>query len=649
MNRILVAISLSLLAGIAFGQTRLEQLPEEVRQIVKNAPKPEEYPNSGYVTLSWYQRHELRDDGKIAIKSRILYKVLKESARSSLADFPVSYSAHYDKVTRLWGRTILPDGKVAAVKPSDIRDTPVYSSQAMYEDTRSKEFTFPQVTVGAVLEAEYETLETPRMPRFFHDEFFLTGLGTPLLQATSEIVVGKGWNIRYRTHNADFKPQIETLEDGRTRYRYEYAWKKELKDEPAMPPSHKLFAWVEIASEYTWQQIDQWWSELAKGREKLPAEIMKVVQDIKKKHTDPVERIRAIYYWVQRNIRYVAIELGQSGYQPHTSAQICKAKYGDCKDMSTLLVGMLREAGIQANWVLIGVDTQEYPPDEYWDGPYSFDHCIARAQAGDQVFWLDATGGMFGLGEIPSSLRGCKGLVIGTGGRFEKLPGFSMDTLLMDVSLKVRIHPNGSARVTMRSTFFDDAAMSLRAAYRNLSAKDLKQMKESMWKGFAPKGKTIHFSYTSPDNWDKPFTINGIFEVEDYVYRVGNLLLITLNPTQMIAGGGNTAFSEPTREYPIYSPEGPAFRLHYELTLPDGYDVLAMPETFANPTPFTDGQVAVSKQDKHIVISGILKYKPAWIPPEEYSKFRETLLKLVKTSREQVFVLRKQIDPSPQE
>lgn len=632
----------TLCAGYA--QMHLEQLPEPIRQIVKNAPKPEEYPNSSYVTLYRHKRHELTDDGKITTKTHILHKVLKESARATLAEFSTNYSAHYDKITRIAGRTILPDGKVLPVKSSDIRDTPVYSGQALYDDTRSKEFTFPQVTVGAIVEIEYETFETPRMPRFFYEEFYTTGLSIPVMQAIVEVITGKNWNIRYRTHNGDLKPVIETLSDGRTLYRYLYDWKKEIKREPAMPPAHQFFTWIEIASDFTWQQVDEWWSGLAQGREKLPDEILKAVQDIKKKHTDPVERIRAIYYWVQRNIRYVAIELGQSGYQPHSAAQVCKAKYGDCKDMSTLLVGMLQEAGIQANWVLIGTDSREAPPDEFWQGPYSFDHCIARAQTGDQVFWLDATQEMSGLGEISTSLRGCKGLVIGTGGKIEKLPDYSDDTILLDVSLQVNIRPDGFARVTMRSSFYDDAASSLRAFYRDMSAKDLKQLKDGMWRNLAPKGKTVHFSYTSPENWDKPFTLNATLELEDYVYRVGNLLLVTLNPSQMLSGSGSTSFTEPTREYPIYAAQGPALRFYYDLKLPDGYDILAMPEILSVPTPFTDSEITVSKQDNRIIITGLVTFKPAWIKPEEYSRFRENYLKLVKTSREQVFVLKKRID-----
>jgi len=641
MKYLLVLICLIGLMDAGYAQARLEQLPENIRQMVSNAPKPEEYPNSGYVALYRYKRYELTEDGKILTKTHILQKVLKESARSTLAEFSTSYSAHYDKITRIAGRTILPDGKVLPVKSSAIRDTPVYSGQALYDDTHSKEFTFPQVVVGSVVEVEYETLETPRMPRFFYEDFYTTGLSTPIMQATVEVISGKNWNIRFRTHNGDIQPLIETLPDGRTLYRFSYDWKKEIKSEPAMPPSYKLFTWVEIASDFTWQQVDEWWSRLAQGREKLPDEILKAVQAIKKKHTDPVERIRAIYYWVQRNIRYVAIELGQSGYQPHSAAQVCKAKYGDCKDMSTLLVGMLREAEVQANWVLIGLETREAPPDEYWEGPYSFDHCIVRAQTGDKVFWLDATGGMSGLGEISTGLRGCKGLVIGTGGKFESLPDYSDDTLLMDISLRINIRPDGSARVTMRSTFYDDLASTLRAFYRDVSAKDLKQMKDNMWRSFAPKGKTLHFSYTSFKDWDKPFTLNATLELEDYVYRVGNLLLVTLNPNQVISGGGDSSFSETTREYPIYSSQGPTIHINYELKLPDGYDILAMPEIFTVPTPFSDSNITASKQDNRIIISGSVTFKPAWIKPEEYGSFREIYLKRVKTSREQVFLLKK--------
>jgi transglutaminase-like putative cysteine protease len=63
--------------------------------------------------------------------------------------------------------------------------------------------------------------------------------------------------------------------------------------------------------------------------------------------------MRAIAQFVQRDIRYVAIELGIGGWQAHPAADIFTHKYGDCKDKVTLMSSMLSEIGIESYYVSI--------------------------------------------------------------------------------------------------------------------------------------------------------------------------------------------------------------------------------------------------------------------------------------------------------
>ena len=56
---------------------------------------------------------------------------------------------------------------------------------------------------------------------------------------------------------------------------------------------------------------------------------------------------------MQRNIRYVGIEIGIGGLQPHTADDVFRNRYGDCKDKATLLRAMLENVGIHSTWVLV--------------------------------------------------------------------------------------------------------------------------------------------------------------------------------------------------------------------------------------------------------------------------------------------------------
>jgi len=65
------------------------------------------------------------------------------------------------------------------------------------------------------------------------------------------------------------------------------------------------------------------------------------------------DKIKAIYYYVTSEIRYVGLEFGIGGIMPHSAPSIFREKYGDCKDKAILLITMLQEAGIEAYYTLV--------------------------------------------------------------------------------------------------------------------------------------------------------------------------------------------------------------------------------------------------------------------------------------------------------
>ena len=60
------------------------------------------------------------------------------------------------------------------------------------------------------------------------------------------------------------------------------------------------------------------------------------------------EKEAAIVDYLDREVRYTGIEFGEAAIVPHDPAETLAKKYGDCKDKATLLVAMLRAAGIPA-------------------------------------------------------------------------------------------------------------------------------------------------------------------------------------------------------------------------------------------------------------------------------------------------------------
>src|SRR5437868_9894168 len=89
--------------------------------------------------------------------------------------------------------------------------------------------------------------------------------------------------------------------------------------------------------------------------------------------------MKALALFVQHDVRYVAIELGIGGWQPHTAADVFSHHYGDCKDKATLLSSMLKQVGIESFYVVINAERGSVTPQS----PASvgaFNHAVLAIQ-----------------------------------------------------------------------------------------------------------------------------------------------------------------------------------------------------------------------------------------------------------------------------
>lgn len=117
---------------------------------------------------------------------------------------------------------------------------------------------------------------------------------------------------------------------------------------------------------------------------------------IQGKKTDE-EKIAAIYYWVQDNIRYIAFENGIAAFKPDEAHEVFEKKYGDCKGMANLTKEMLKVAGYDARLSWIGTKRIRY---DYSIPSLAVDnHMICTVLTEDKRYFLDATEKYIPLGK----------------------------------------------------------------------------------------------------------------------------------------------------------------------------------------------------------------------------------------------------------
>ncbi len=106
-----------------------------------------------------------------------------------------------------------------------------------------------------------------------------------------------------------------------------------------------------------------WYFSLVKQVQNDQAPFADEVKRLTATAKTPEEKIRAIYYWVQDNIKYIAFEDGIADSDRKQLTRVYTNRFGDCKGMANLTKEMLKVAGFDARLTWIGTNRIPYTHD----------------------------------------------------------------------------------------------------------------------------------------------------------------------------------------------------------------------------------------------------------------------------------------------
>jgi transglutaminase-like putative cysteine protease len=223
-----------------------------------------------------------------------------------------------------------------------------------------------------------------------------------------------------------------------------------------------------------WEDVATWYARLsaaATAASQCPADLASAARG------DKLERLEALAAEVQRDVRYVAIELGKQRWEPDPGATTWQRRYGDCKDKAALLVAALQSIGVEARPMLVCTRSRsEVDPDS--PDPLQFNHCIvAIAWPGDGAppaatvqgpsgrRWtvFDPTDTWVPLGFVSAELGGTWGVIADPREGLVRLPAPSPSTLAVTVAGRMDDRGGLLARITLAAE--GPASAALRAGF----------------------------------------------------------------------------------------------------------------------------------------------------------------------------------------
>ncbi|MDR3481900.1 MAG: DUF3857 domain-containing protein [Burkholderiaceae bacterium] len=203
-------------------------------------------------------------------------------------------------------------------------------------------------------------------------------LNAPEERAIDYRIIGNGAGIQVR----------EQKSGGRKITRF-YAENLAAVDyEPYAPPDVEQFRYIQLSEFKSWQQVAQWATALFDIN--APSNAVDEVTASMLNAGDADATVQSALSYVQNEIRYLSMSLGENSHKPFPPDVVLARRYGDCKDKALLLVTMLRRLGIEAAPVLVSA-TSPKALDRFLPTPLVFDHAIVRAVVDGKVYFIDPT------------------------------------------------------------------------------------------------------------------------------------------------------------------------------------------------------------------------------------------------------------------
>jgi transglutaminase-like putative cysteine protease len=573
---------------LAAGALQAWGAPPDWLQAASHEPLPPYAENPPAVMLRQEQITTVKNGGEVTVLHRRAYKILRQEGREY-----GTVRIFFDSETRIgslkaW--SLSATGGSFEVGEKDALETVPFSGN-LYEDTRERVLRIPAAEPGAVVGYEYEQHGRPSVLQ----EHWSFQAEVPVRLARMTLRLPAGWEYReyWANHAA-----VPLQPSARNQFVWEIRDVPAIQIEPAMPTwrasvGQLLLAYVApggASSLKSWDEIGQWYSQLTSDRRQATPELQQKVMALTAGGSTVLAKAQLLASFVQREIRYVAIEIGIGGYQPHAAADILRNRYGDCKDKATLLSTMLREIGLESYYVLInsrrGVVMPGFP------SPYAFDHAILAirvpqdAPSGSihslvahprlgQLLFFDPTQPYVRFGDLPAELQSSYGLVVANNtGELTKLPLLPAPINSMRRTVKLRLLPDGSAEGDVQETRSGASAADFRGAWLNLSESDQRKgIQESF--GRQPTSLELkNFSVKGLDQLEEEPELSYSFRLVQYANSAGGLLL--LRP-RMLAEWGNALLENGERKQPVEFPAAMLRTESIEFTLPEGWGADELP------------------------------------------------------------------------
>ncbi len=622
---------LFLLLGLPAFAGNNVSIPDWVRQAA--AQTLPTYPaDTNAVVLLDDTTYTINGPGDVTEHVRRVVKILRPDGRKE-AYLEVEFRTA-EKVNSIHAWSIDSAAHEYEVKDKEFAESSEFS-ETLYSDIRARLAKAPAADPGTVIGFEYEILRhnyVNELEWSFQEDI-------PVHQAFLTVQLPSGYE--YKDIWANSQPAKPTAV-GQNRWQWSKSDVPAIEKEEHRPPLRALAAHMQVdyfgpgisSGTNGWDILGKWINGLIVDRRNTTPEITEKVRQLTAGKSDFDSKARAISEFIQSEVRYVAIEIGIGGHQPHPAPDVFRYRYGDCKDKANLMSTMLREAGIDSDYVLIstgrGIIKEDFPELSFNHGilaieiPAGVDtskyRSIVKSKVGQkQLLIFDPTNTYTPLGEIPSYLQDHYALlVISGGGEIIRTPTLDPDINHVVHRGTFTITAQGGIGGTVTEIRSGAEASERRHTLSNANEQQRTKAVESSVSRSISSASLQNIKFEALDQRNTELITHYDVSSDRYAQTTGPLMLVRPRVIGRLALG----LEKKERKYAIELPYTLRDDDEFTIEIPAGYAIDDMPDSTKAESSFGTYESHIEKSGSKIIYKRTFINRALEVPTDKIAEFR---------------------------
>lgn len=586
---------------------------------------------------------DVQNKGRAAEKVRLAITVLNANAKSS-GVIVLPYDK-FRRIKKLNGKIYDKNGKlIRKLKKSDIKDYTANFGESLYQDSRVKIASLYGDQYPYTIEYTYQIdhnglINWPSWRPVQPDQ--------SVQESVFQVRLPGDVHLRYKEYGFQIKPMV-AMDGSHKVYQWNLKNRDKITIENDGPPDYRQLPHMITAPDVfeishtvgemkTWKDFGAWYNTLIKGRQKLPEAVEKRVHSLVDNVSDPVQKTKLLYRYLQKNTHYISVQLGIGGWQPFDANYVYNHGYGDCKALTNYMMSLLRAVNIRSIPAL--VDAGSDAPDIHAGFPSNqFNHAILCVPFRKDTVWLECTSQTIPfntLGDFTSNRHVL--LITSSGGKLVKTPSTHADDNREIRFINLSVSPDGNAVADVKTRFTGDQMIDFSEVIKNSTVD--KQKKWLHNRISIPNFNLDHYDVAFQNSERDTSRLLMKLTLPDYASVMGRRIFIAPNLMNRA-----TYIPEPTqkRKYPVYF-SYPYFDTDSVLIhVPKGFQVESLPDPVHVKKTFGsyDSRILVLKNGDLLYIRH-MKMNTYKLPATDFEQYRMFRKKIVEADKNILALVKK--------